>query len=202
MTAYGEHHSEETKRRISESRRRQSGRQFDEPLQAQFCACGCGEYAAVDERRNRVSKYLSGHNSRVAHPMAGRKHTDEARAKIKAKRAVQAPTRSVRTPSERSHYSTWQSWRSMLWRVDDPRNASYPQYGGRGVTVCESWRSFEAFLSDMGPRPEGRTLDRIDGDGNYEPGNCRWATREEQNANRRDPWVTRRARYGPTGRRS
>lgn len=156
----------------------------------------------MDERGNRVAKFVNGHNTRVAHPMAGRKHTAETRAKIRAKRATQPPTRSVRTPTEKSNYSTWRSWMSMLWRVDDPRNASYANYGGRGITVCERWRSFDNFLADMGSRPDGTSIDRIDSDGNYEPQNCRWATKPVQNANRRDSWETRRARYGPTGRRS
>ena len=158
------------------------------PLQPQLCACGCGEYAAVDERRNRVSKYVSGHNGRVFHGMKGRQQTPEARAKIRAKRALQGPTRQVRTPTERSNYSTWRSWMSMLWRIDDPTCSSYPRYGGRGITVCDRWRTFDAFLADMGPRPDGTTLDRVDNDGNYEPGNCRWATKAEQEANKSNPW--------------
>jgi hypothetical protein len=158
--------------------------------------------ASVDDKRLRVSKFITGHNSKVNPPNLGRTMSEETRAKIRAKRATQAPTRSVRTPTERSNYSTWRTWMSMLWRVDDPRNASWAQYGGRGITVCDRWRgSFDVFLEDMGPRPEGMTLDRIDGDGNYEPGNCRWATLAEQTANRRNPWVTRRARYGPSGRK-
>jgi hypothetical protein len=78
------------------------------------------------------------------------------------------------------------SWRSMIHRCEDENHENYPYYGGRGVTICGRWRkSFASFLSDMGERPEGTTIDRIDPGGNYEPGNCRWATEEVQQANRR-----------------
>lgn len=77
------------------------------------------------------------------------------------------------------------SWRAMLGRCTDPRHTAFVNYGGRGIKVCDRWRSFDAFLADMGPRPEGLTLDRMDNEGNYEPGNCRWATRVEQSANAR-----------------
>lgn len=73
----------------------------------------------------------------------------------------------------------------MHGRCRHPGNASYADYGGRGITVCERWRSFEAFLADMGTRPEGMTLDRRDPDKNYTPDNCRWATGSEQNRNKR-----------------
>lgn len=73
----------------------------------------------------------------------------------------------------------------MRQRCNDPAHKSFHNYGGRGITVCKRWDSFESFLEDMGERPDERTLDRINTDGNYEPRNCRWATRSEQQKNRR-----------------
>lgn len=81
---------------------------------------------------------------------------------------------------------TYTSWRCMIQRVTNPRHPRYAGYGGRGIVITPEWRaSYLTFLRDVGPRPAGHTLDRIDVDGHYEPGNVRWATALEQRHNQR-----------------
>lgn len=92
---------------------------------------------------------------------------------------------SVLNPKE------YASWSSMHGRCFSKADVKYHLYGGRGITVCDRWMEFEYFLEDMGPRPQGKTLDRINGSLGYSPENCRWASMDEQQENRScTKWVT------------
>lgn len=101
--------------------------------------------------------------------------------------------RETRGDNNRTHGKsktrTYQSWARMKARCYNPNHDKYEYWGGRGITVCERWlNSFENFLADIGEKPIGLTLERTDNSGNYEPGNCRWATMKEQRANQR-PYI-------------
>jgi len=87
----------------------------------------------------------------------------------------------------KAHTAEWRVWVGLRERCDNPNNSSYKWYGGRGIKVCERWYTFENFFADMGYRPEKTELDRINNDGDYEPGNCRWVTHKENCNNRRKP---------------
>lgn len=87
----------------------------------------------------------------------------------------------------RDAFPEWKVWRRLKQRCSNPNEPNFHLYGGRGISLCERWQSFENFLRDMGPRPSlAHSIDRINVDGNYEPANCRWATATEQARNRRN----------------
>jgi hypothetical protein len=84
----------------------------------------------------------------------------------------------------------YKTWGEMKTRCRNPKNRSYARYGGRGISVCSRWLEYNNFAEDMGERPEGTTLDRIDNNGDYEPSNCKWSTPKEQASNRQsNKWI-------------
>lgn len=94
-------------------------------------------------------------------------------------------TKESRTTHGMSLTSEHAIWKSMFQRCTNPNNKAYKYYGGHGIKICKSWRSFSNFFEDMGEKPKGLTLERINNNGNYELSNCKWATRTEQMHNQR-----------------
>lgn len=124
-----------------------------------LCRCKCGKEKIVRKRdleRNKSTQCVSCHISKK------------------------------NTTHNFSKSLTYITWASMKGRCNNPNNKSYRWYGGRGIKVSPHWDNYENFLKDVGQKPDGKTLDRIDPDGNYEPGNVRWATTEENHQNRRN----------------
>ena len=100
-------------------------------------------------------------------------------------------SRATRWQASHGHWkgnkstATWRSWQAMHVRCRYPKHPAYHRYGGRGISVCQEWFDFGKFLADMGERPSGHSLDRIDNNGHYCKKNCRWSTPKEQAANRK-----------------
>lgn len=144
------------------------------------CACGAEKEFQYDNVRSGNTKSCGC----LAREMAVQKRLDNIEKFAEPSLRHGHSRKGSETP-------TWRTWVAMIQRCTNSNRDNYPYYGGRGIEVCERWRSFDNFLADMGERPESMTLDRIDQDGNYEPINCRWSTKSEQMKNRR-PFARKR----------
>jgi hypothetical protein len=132
------------------------------------CRCECGRKLIVTGSNLRTGNSNS----------CGCFHRDRATERGRASKTHGHWTNGQASP-------TYRSWLAMHARCKHPNMNGFEFYGGRGIKVCIRWKRFENFLADMGERPDGQSLDRIDSDGNYEPSNCRWATAIEQRHNQR-----------------
>lgn len=162
----------------------------------------CGEIKPISAFRPQQARCRD--CNKIRQKIANDKILDSIRASQKRYRDKNAERVRIEYAADPMK-QTGNIWRAMIQRCEDHKGDNFERYGGRGIVVCERWRnSFEDFLADVGVRPSADySIDRINTNGNYEPGNVRWATRKEQRANRRKydysaaskkSWILRRDR--------
>jgi hypothetical protein len=143
-------------------------------------------YADKEKEREYMRNYMREYRKRRPDYVAKKKEQDKARQQAKPVEQRRAETAKQKQRTLDIYGPEYGCWQAMRQRTGNPNNPSWEYYGGRGITMCEQWNDYEVFKADVGPRPSPKhTLDRIDPDGNYEPGNVRWATPWQQMNNRR-----------------
>jgi hypothetical protein len=135
------------------------------------CRCECGT-----EKTLALEPIINGHSRASGYSKSCGCLRDETASRVNSIHGLRG-------------HPLYATWLGMMHRCTDPRAKGFKNYGGRGIRVCEQWQDVSVFIGNieqnLGPRPEGMTLDRINNDGNYEPGNVRWATASQQRTNRR-----------------